>query len=398
MKTYKNIGTIDLRKATDEVLREIEKIDSVGMLIYGESQQTAISHIKQVNIGAALALPKGVDFIVQNGKYTLTRSILESMDSKVVVMINGKLIIEPIGDSGLLDKIHKITVNGKLVIQENDYVALASRIQINGNSKIYCADEICIDGSFELNDVNLYGLDEGSKLYVDNIHALEPLDEALFDETIQSIKVGHYLVASAKTIRKLARKISNYLEIEKYIVPDGFDYYDSLKLDDMQLESLKGENLFIRSTLDIQCSADAFLRKVKQVIAKEVSVSQAVYDEIKGVLGKVDQVKINDPSAVKNMSLLVLTNSYFNDIASLTMSNYGKLKIDESVTLEILDTKLKRLTNYGVVMCPEHLYSKLMQKVKSNFGVIKVVTKESDSSSDTESSEDVISGMGYLEL
>jgi hypothetical protein len=389
---------IDLRKATDEVIREIEKLESVGMMVYGENQQSAISHIKQVNVGAAMSLPEGVDFIVQNGRYDLTRSILETVSTKIVVMVNGKLTIEPLGDVGLLDKIHKITVNGKLIIQENDYVALASRIQVNGNSVVYSTDETFVDGTFVLSDVNLYGLDEGSKLYVDSIQALEPFDETLFDETISAIKVNHYLVASAKYIRKLARKITNYLEIEKHIVPDDFVYYDSLKLDDVQLESLKGENLYIRSSLDIQCSAVALLQKVKKLIAKEVSVSQAVYDDIKGLLDQVAQVKIIDPSAVQNMSLLVLTDYYFKDIASLSMTNYGKLDIDASVTLEILDQKLKHLENYGVVTCPEHLYSKVMQRTKSNFGIIKAKPSDPEASSEVGGAGEVISDMGYLAL
>lgn len=400
MKIFRNIGLLDLRKATEETLKEIGKIESIGMLVYSEKQMAAISHIKQVNVGLAMPLPEGVEFVVQNGKYDLTRTILQSLPSQVVVMVNGKVTVDPIGDTALLDKIYRMTVNGKLVIQEGDYAALAPRIQINGVSMVYSADETFVEGTFELNDVNLYGLAEGSQLFVDTISALEAFDEGLFDETIKSIRVSRYLVASQHVIRKLARKISNYLEIEKYIVPDGFAYYESLKLDDMQLEQLKSDQLFIRSSLDILCSADALKQKVKQIIAREVSVSQAVYSEIKGILEQVSQVKILDPSAVKNMSHLVLSDYYFKDIASLKMTNYGKLEIDASVSVELLDEKLARLDNYGVVTCPEHLYSKVMQRTKSNFGkIIAVVPEDSAgaSASGDEMGVEVVSGMGYYQ-
>lgn len=396
MKRFKNIGVLDLRKCSDELLRGVEKIESVGMLVYGEAQHEAIKHIKQVSIGLALSLPEGVEFVTQNGAYTLSRPVLEALNNKVVLMVNGKVTVDPIGDAELLGKLHKVTVNGKLVIREDDYAVLASRTQVNGVSMVYAMDEKFVEGTFVLNDVNLYGLDEGTKLFVDNISALDSFDEALFDETIQSFKVNHYLVASQKNIRKLARKISNYLEIEKYIVPDGFAYYESLKLDDTQLEQLRSNQLYIRSSLDIQCSADLFRQKVGQVIAKEVTISQALYNEIKDMLDQVSEVKIKDPSAVKNMSHLVLSDFYFKDIASLKMTNYGKLVIDESVSLELLDEKLVRLDNYGVVTCPEHLYSKVMQRTKANFGVIKAIKEDNQISDDAEDeSGDVISGMGY---
>ncbi len=159
---------------------------------------------------------------------------------------------------------------------------------------------------------------------------------------------------------------------------------------------MRNNQLYIRSSLDIQCSADLFRQKVGQVIAKEVTISQALYNEIKDMLDQVSEVKIKDPSAVKNMSHLVLSDFYFKDIASLKMTNYGKLVIDESVSLELLDEKLVRLDNYGVVTCPEHLYSKVMQRTKANFGVIKAIRADDQEAEVAEDETgDVISGMGY---
>lgn len=369
---YKNMELLDLRNMSDEVISGIERIESVETLIIGEGQQDQVRHIIQSQIDTVLILPMKVKYITHNGNYVITKGILNAFDEKVFLEINGSVKIEPIGEKHLLDKIYKADINGRLLAQDLDYATLSDRIQINGDTVIYKEGELLLDGRFELNDINLYSLEPSSKLVVSNFVAIEPFDEALFDETVESLRVLDYVVADHLTIRKVAKKVSNYLEIAKFIVPEGYQYYDKLTLNGDSLKSVFSDKLFVRGNLKIDMKIDAVKEKVSRIICKQLEVAEEDFDVAMTIVEKASKIKLIDPNVIQNMSHLNWSSYYFKDVSELSMTNYGKLTIDETVTAEILSDKVKKIENYGVIECSKALYSEVMKKIKVNYGVINV--------------------------
>ena len=257
-----------------------------------------------------------------------------------------------------------------------DYAALSDRVQINGDTVIYKAGEILLDGRFELNDINLYSLEPSSHLVVSNFFAIEPYDEVLFDESVESLRVLDYVVADHLTIRKVAKKISNYLEIAKFIVPEGYQYFDKLTLNAASLKSVFSDKLFVRGNLKIDMNIDAVKEKVTRIICKQLEVSEVDYDVAMTIVEKASKIILIDPNIVKNMSKLNWSSFYFKDVTEVSIMNYGKLIIDETVTAEILSDKVKKIENYGVIECSKALYSEVMKKTHLNYGVIKVDEQE----------------------
>jgi hypothetical protein len=373
---YKNIELLDLRKMSEEELRGIERIESVETLIIGEGQQDQVRHIIQSQIETVLIIPMQIKYITHNGNYVITKGILHAFDEKVFLEINGSVKVEPIGDKALLEKIFKAEINGRLLAQDLDYATLSDRVQINGETVIYKEGELLLDGRFELNDINLYSLEPSSRLVVSNFFAIEPYDEALFDESVESLRVLDYVVADHLTIRKVAKKISNYLEIEKYIVPEGYQYFDKLTLNAETLKSVFSDKVFVRGNLKIDMNIDVVKEKISRIICKQLEVTEADYDEVMTLVEKAQKIKLIDPNFIQNMSHLNWSSYYFKEVTELSMTNYGKLTIDETVTAEILADKVKKIENYGVIQCSKSIYSEVMKKISLNYGVINVDEQE----------------------
>lgn len=404
MKSYKNIGTLDLRKATNEALKEIYNMENIGVIISHEEQTTLINDIKQSNIGSVISLEEGVQLVMQNGAYKVTKNMLENLETDIYLVINGKLNIEPIGDAQLLGKIRRGVVNGRVVIMEDDFGVLAGKLQINGDSMIYKAGERLVEGKFTLEDDNLYGVTAGTKMVVSHLIALDSFDEALFNETFENIRILGSLVVSRENIKKIAGKIENYLEIEKHVLSPEYQYFDKLTIDAQTIRNIKSPKLYIRGKLTVEISAEALLESVTGIICNTLEVNESDYNEVLSIVEKAETVKVIDPEAVTNLSAMKISDYYLKSMDTLNIANYGALKFDESITPEALEEKLIKIENFGSIKCPESLYGIIMKKVKINHGVIKAYNPEKEAATETETqTEDqlqrqVISNLGTYEL
>jgi hypothetical protein len=400
MKIYKNIGLLDLRKATKEEVLEIGKIENIGTIIVTDEQSAAISNVEQSNIGNVLTLPDGIELVIQNGEYRLTKVMLEAFEGQVCIVVNGKLFVEPIGDAQLLSKIYRGTINGRVIIMESDLGILTGKLQVNGESVSYKEGERLVEGKFILIDNNMYGVTPGTKLVIDELIALDTFDEALFDETFKNIRVLKSVIVSKDNIRKIAGKIENYLEVEKHVLTPEYQYFDKLTLDANTITSLKAPKLYVRGKLVIEVSAQELLAKVTGIICKTLEVNEPDYSEILKIIEKVDNVKVIDPDAVTNTSAMKITDFYLKTLKTLSLINYGSLKFDDSVSPDELEEKLVKVENYGALKCPESLYGIIMKKVKVNHGVIKAssASKDGEKHDKDENSDQVISNMGSFEL
>ena len=122
--------------------------------------------------------------------------------------------------------------------------------------------------------------------------------------------------------------------------------------------------------------------------------------DILSIIEKVENVKVLDSDAVTNTSAMKISDYYLNTLKSLSLINYGSLKFDESITPDMLEEKLVKIENFGVIKCPENLYGIIMQKVKVNHGVIKAIdpNKEVERQENEKPSTQVISNLGTYEF
>lgn len=394
MAIYKNIGVLDLRKASEAVLSGVTQIESVGMIICLESQSSLIAKIRQNAIGSIIAVPENVQLIMHNGEYTVDTAFLESQNAQVMFVINGLVKVEALISQELADKIHKIFVNGRIVASEESFKYIGSKIQINGENVLLKNDEIYVEGTFELDEMSLMGLDNQSMLVVNGLKCVHTLPEEDFHEKIKSIRILNDLVADRETMKKIAPKIKDFIKLKKIIVPEGYAFFDQLKLTDEKIDFLKEENLFVKGKLKITCTAEKLKEKIMNIQANQIEITKETYDEIKPIIKAVEKLKIIDPNVMENMNHLLLDSDYLNGSSDLSLRNYGKLTLKKDITKELFQEKFKAIENYGLIQCPAELHQALMEKVNPNYGMV-IQTKEKESLSEDEV---VIGSLGYLEL
>lgn len=403
MKKYMNIGMLDLRKATKEELKNISKIENIGTVVITEEQLGDMDQIKQKNVGALLQVPENVDLVTHNGMHTLSKVILEGLENPMLLVINGKLKVEPINSPESMKMLYKVVINGRMIISETDFGAMAGRVTVNGDTVLYRNDEVYVEGTFSVIDEQLYGVQPGTKLLTDNLKVLEPFDEALFNETFDSVRILRSLIVSKNNIRSVARKISNYLEIEKVIVEEGYAYFDKLTIDESNYQSLGSDRLHIRGKLVIDLPVEKIKPYVNKIICKSVEVTEAELDALKAIIEKAEHISVIDPNMTKNFAIMTINKVYLEDSEGVKIKNNGVLTFDSSVTKELVETKIIKIENYGVLGFQKEIQNAIMQKLSKNYGVINLQDGDAESSDanlsdlDDESNQ-TISNLGSYEL
>ena len=371
MKSYKNIGLLDLRRATFEEMKDIASIKNVGTVVVLEAQLSAVSNIKQTNVGSVIALPEGVKLNIQNGMYTLSRNILEAMNDSMLLVVNGKLKIEAIGDPSLLKKLYKVVVNGKVIVMEEDMGALSASLQVNGDSLVYRKDERVIEGTFVIEDDALYGVKPGTSILVESLEAVKPFDEALFSEAIANIRVNHSIAVRKNLIRVIAPKIENYMETPKTVVEEGYTYFDKLTIDETNYKSLQGEKLHVKGKLIVEVPVAKLKDKVTRIICNTLEINIDEIEAIGELVERAGKIKGLDPNVTENYSVMSISAEFLMGCEKLKLANYGALEMDETVTEALIEDKIERIENYGVFSFPKALHGAVMKKVKSNNGIMK---------------------------
>ncbi len=403
MKKYMNIGMLDLRKATKEELKNISKIENIGTVVITEEQLGDMDQIKQKNVGALLQVPENVDLVTHNGMHTLSKVILEGLENPMLLVINGKLKVEPINSPEALKKLYKVVINGRMIVNETDFGAMAGRVTVNGDTVLYRNDEVYVEGTFSVIDEQLYGVQLGTKLLTDHLKVLEPFDEALFNETFDSVRILNTLIVSKNNIRSVARKISNYLEIEKVIVEEGYAYFDKLTIDESNYQSLGSDRLHIKGKLVIDLPVEKIKPYVNKIICKSVEVTEAELDALKEIIEKAEHISVIDPNMTKNFAILTINKAYLEDSEGVKIKNNGVLTFDSSVTKELVETKIIKIENYGVLGFQKEIQNAIMQKLSKNYGVINLQDGDAEPSDantsdlDDESNQ-TISNLGSYEL
>ena len=397
MKGFRNIGTLDLRKASQEALASIDFIENVGTVLLTTGQEAYSSHIQQKNIGSVHTLPDHVKVITHNGLYSLSHDLIESLEGQVFFMINGTLKVEDLKHMDIGDKIYKILVNGKVVAKEKDYGVLSSLIDINGESMTYRNHETYIEGDFSLEDDELYGIKEDSHLIMDTLKVLKDFDFELYKTRIKNIRVRRHIIIRKDLLQKVAQRIENYSNVQKTIVKEGYTYYDELSLNKENLYGIQNKKIHVGGTLKVKSLPESLEGVLEKIICKSLEIEKGDLDIIEPLIESVENIKVIDPNVKSNYSEFILNEESLENLKPLKLENYGKVVVSEGLSKEVISDQIEWITNYGSIQCSEDQYGVLMNKIKENCGSVKIIEKKSQENTQ-DSKDGVISNLGTYEF
>ena len=394
MIVYQNIGVLNLTKATVETLKGIQKLENIGLLITAKEQTNNLTHIAMENIGDQVVIEgsKDLGIVMRNGEMDIKESFIKDSEKELFFILNGRLIVEDM-EYELLKNINGIVLNGQMIAPEKIYGALSHRTKINGEVLTYPEGFVYLKEDFNLQEENLFGLEHHSRIALGSLEVLKEIDRDLVEEKIEKLFIMKELITTKNILRWIAPRIENYGKVAKTIVPEGYDYYEELTINEENLSTFADGKIFVKNKLKVDLPFDKVKGVISDIKGKEIYVpkgEKTAYLEIAGDM----EVKTFNPEAVGNYSSLLVDSNYLNGKLNMEIENYGVLEFAEKITEEEIERGIRSIKNYGKIQCSKGIYGILAQKVRENYGVFNKerVEKVKDHKNT------IVENMGVLEL
>lgn len=347
-----NICLLDARKATEQSLSNITELENIGSLIYSDTTASLISSIKKINIGSMVKIDEdeSIDYMTENGKAVIDEALLEEVDNKLFVLVNGVCEIKEMPKELFKEKIHSMTVNGLVICPESLKSVVSIKSKINGltialkEGYRFIDDTVLLNETFIVKQVN-------AKLTIEKLVAIDKIDEDSFNESIEHIQILDELVITKGNLKILRKTIDNLEEVELTIVPDDSVFKEgTVEINSATIKFYDGESLVVDGKLVIKDVAPEELRKhITSIYSDQVFCDEGLFETVKELCNN-SNVKIMNNNDIHNNGKLIIDKNYLLGLkGKVAIDNNGKLVIDESVTLEIAKDKIKSITNKGLL-------------------------------------------------
>lgn len=403
MAKIENIGLLDVREIREEVAENITSIENVGILIESDKSQILLKNAKKVNIGMTLKVPsdKKINVAIQNGSQVVDKEYLEGIDDQVAFIANGELIFKNDVDLELLkEKLFTVMVNGEIICPRRLSSTIQSRGTINGYLTSYSSDYTLINGKVKFNNGFLRSLKGKSKISVEKLIVLDPIDSALLNERISNIEVLKKLIILEDLEGEISNYIDNYYSVNKEIIPNiskEIHYIDKrVKIDNNFLMKYNEAVLYVDGKVDFNLEENTdFGKHIKLLLCKSITCDKKTYDMIKDNIGENVEVEIIEENVFVNNGNMRLTGS-IND--EMIIKNMGKLQIDDNLDMESFAKNVLEIKNYGLIVVPEDKLAMVKEKVKENKGAIISDKDKREKGIEKEKEDILYSNMGELKL
>lgn len=396
MIRYENIGAMDCRKASQETLSQIASLRNVGVLILSEGQMNLLNHVDKDNIGTILTVSQEAHFTLQNGNLTLDQAFFESLPPDTHLLLNGDVTIKPLSDPALVENVASGHINGCCYVPNNLLSYFSSRFKVNGCITAYAHDAIMINRTYTLNDDELYGLKNKSKLHVMNLLALSEVSQDLLLEKIESFTVEERLITTQSHLKWLAPLVNDYGQIEKVIIPDDATFMTDITLTPQTLGALKTTSLYVDGTCQVEAPVELLLKHLTSLTCKKLIVSAEQLEALQTLQLNAGKIQMRNEEAIQNMSRMTITKAMLED-SPISIENMGKLIFDDAIQASHIENKITSIVNMGKILCPDHLYASLMKKT-TNLGAITCKDANANDSDPKQNTDKTVKNSSYIVL
>jgi hypothetical protein len=326
-----NVGLLNLVNATEESIKGVERIENVGLVLYGKENAHLLTRLNIGNIGSSLEVPSG--YRLYNGVFNLDQNYLSSIVEPVLLLVNGIVIIDrnvqP--DQIQAGKLY-LMVNGKVYSPAHlSGVAGSMLTKSNGAVETYHgAPPRLENGKFALTNSFLQSIDESLFLIVNGLLTFaQDLNLDLFNEKINKLEVNGKIEIFENQESYLYKKATSLTSCKVEVIPAGYEFLAKpLRLNARSIRRFQQKKWFTNKPIIIESD-----------VSREMTWSN-------------DQFLALDQSA--------------NFIVK------GKLILDRDVTDEVLRSKVSTLDILGeVVVREKKLKGTLQNIIRLNTGTIE---------------------------
>lgn len=376
-----NVGLLNLVNATEESIKGVERIENVGLVLYGKENAHLLTKLNIGNIGSSLEIPAG--YRLFNGVFNLDQNYLSSIVEPVFLLVNGIVIIDKDiqadqVQSGQLN----LVVNGK-VYSPSHLSGITGKILSKGSGEIEIYDGApprFENGKFTLTNSFLQSIDESLYLVVNGLLTLaQDLNLDQFNEKISRLEVNGKISLYENQEPILYKKVASITTCKVEVIPAGFEVLGKpLRLHARSIRRFQQKKWFTNKPVIIE--SDVSREMLTKAIEKIHSTSVIICsEEVEDLVYERLSLMETEVLSYETNFILVEGDEVWSDDQFQALDHpaafivNGQLILDRDVSEEALRSKVSTLDILGEVVVPEKKLKGVLQNfIRLNTGTIEV--------------------------
>ncbi|PAE94128.1 hypothetical protein [Shouchella clausii] len=374
--TIGNVGLLNMVNATEESIRDIEKIENVGLVIYAKETAPLLSKLTINNIGQTLETSYQARIV--NGRLLIDSAFLEAMLEPCTFLVNGLVIVaKDVTVEQLKQAVCQIVVHGSVYAPPALKGAVNLLLKtVSGSVETYTDHLPQIETtSIQLTNSYLKALPPGQLLIVNGKLELAPdLDMALFSDRIARLTINGKALLYATQEQGFYEKASIVGKVA--VVPSGFQVTTgTLRLDEHSIKRFRGSSLYTTKPLLLQKGISR--EQLQAAFTAIHSTSYIVcHEEIEDlVYERLDRFETDVLSYSGAFRFIEKENWQQEDVewleANTTIVVDDTLTITEKIAENVLNEKIGTLDLFGSVYTADAAQKALLQsKLRTPEGIL----------------------------
>jgi hypothetical protein len=371
-----NVNTLDIRRATESSVANIERIGNVNILLHSRETAHLIPLLGMGNVNVVVEAPENAQSTT--GQVVISRDFGAGREIPGFMVVTGQVLVKPDVTAEDLEKgIAGLVVVGQILCPEPLLGIMQSKtVQLVGQSIGYPPSGRVIIGSLEMDEAFLRSLDDGTALVV--VGSLR-LPNVVPNELLASKLASVYAVGGVRVHEENAETLQGRLTNGKRkvtVIPAGFTLVTKpLVLDDAMLETLPAAKLFCldRVVVSAGTSPELLEERLERMVVKDVLICPS---ELKGLMAR--RCNLLETQALFYDGELWLVGGaehlsasrfeYLSGQATLVVT--GALKVDPEIEPKVLAERLAKVHNLGAIHCSQAQEGALRARMGVNEGVL----------------------------
>ncbi|GGF18429.1 hypothetical protein GCM10010954_16480 [Halobacillus andaensis] len=373
-----NVGLLNLMNATEKSLQDVERIENIGMILYPKEKAYLLPKLNVGNIGQCVELPKG--YQVVNSNLHVDQAYFQSLTEEVKLFVNGNLIVEQdVQADELKNSLLELRVSGSIYCPDHLTGSLFHIISYGAmDVESYGEEELRFEnGHFELTNAYLHSADLAIRLTVNGKLRLPvDLDMALFQQKIHQIDVNGKVRLYESQETNFYKKAGSLSSSKVEVIPDGYlQLTKPLRVNSRSIKRFQGKKLYTNKPLIIEADVTRDAFSIASIHSTSIVICP---EELEDLVYETAPLLETEVLSYEDRFLFIegeerWTNEQLEALDHPTAFIVdGQLIIDDSVTPEVLSSKIKSLDILGIVAVENpSLKGSLQQVIRVNTGMIK---------------------------
>ena len=375
-----NVGLLNLVNATEESIKGVERIENVGLVLYGKENAHLLTKLNIGNIGASLEIPIGSRLF--NGVFHLDQYYLSAIVEPVFLLVNGIVIIDK---NVQADQVQagKLTmlVNGTVYCPTH-LTGIAGKMLSKGNGAVETYEGAAPrleNGKFTLTNSFLQSIDESLYLVVNGMLSFaQDLNTDLFIEKINKLEVNGKIEIFENQESYIYKKAASLTTCKVEVIPSGYEVLAKpLRLNGRSIRRFQQKKWYTNKPVIIE--SDVSREMLTKAIEKIHSTSVVIcHEEVEDLVYERLSLMETEVLPYENGFIVIDGEEVWSNDQFLALDQpisfivNGKLNLDKDVSEEVLRAKVATLDVLGEVIVHEKkLKGTLQNVIRLNTGTIE---------------------------